>query len=476
MAPQTFQAPSITCSPSVGGINLGSVTPTAQDPQGWGFTTRQIHAGQEPAPGSGACALPIYQSAAFIFDSAEQAAARFRLEDGGPIYTRIGNPTLDVVEKRIANLEGGVGALLTSSGQAAETLAIMNLARAGKNVVVSRSIYGGTRNLFTNVLPQYGITAKWVEDSQSPDSWRAAADQNTVAFFGETVPNPTGDVFDIEAVANAAHQVGVPLLLDNTVGTPYLIRPFEYGADIVVHSATKYLGGHGSTIAGAIVDSGNFDYASSPERFPGFNEPDPSYHGLVYARDLGVGSPLGANMAFILKARVQLQRDLGMALSPFSAFLIAQGIETLSLRMDRHVANTHVLAQYLENHPAVEAVHWASLPSSPYYQVAQRYFPRGASALFSFDIKGGLEAGRAFVNATKLFLHLVNIGDVRSLVSHPASTTHSQLTEEQLRAAGIGPGTLRLSVGLEDPEDLIADLEQALAAGQAAVGGAASAN
>ncbi|MDO4790930.1 MAG: PLP-dependent transferase [Buchananella hordeovulneris] len=451
------------------------MTPTAQDPTGWGFTTRQIHAGQDPAPGSGACALPIYQSAAFVFDSAEQAAARFRLEDAGPVYTRIGNPTLDVVEKRIANLEGGVGALLTSSGQAAETLTILNLARAGKNLVVSRSIYGGTRNLFTNVLPQYGITAHWVEDSQDPASWKAAADENTVAFYGETVPNPTGDVFDIAAVANAAHEVGVPLILDNTVGTPYLIRPFEYGADIVVHSATKYLGGHGSTVAGVIVDSGNFDYAASPERFPGFNEPDPSYHGLVYARDLGVGCPLGANLSFILRARVQLQRDLGMSLAPFNAFLLAQGIETLSLRMERHLSNTHALVKYLESHPAVESVRWASLPSSPYYEVAQRYFPKGASALFAFDIKGGLEAGRAFVESTKLFKHLVNIGDVRSLVSHPASTTHSQLTTEQLQAAGIGPGTLRLSVGLEDPKDLIADLEQALAAGQAAAFGTESA-
>ena len=431
--------------------------------QNWGFSTRQIHAGQTPGP-HGEAALPIYQTTSFVFDSAAQAADRFALSDFGPIYTRLGNPTHSVVEERLANLEGGVGALLTASGQAAETLTLLNLARAGKNIVASPSVYGGTRNLLQNVLPQYGITTHWVSDPQDPAAWRAAADDQTVAFYGESIPNPRGDILDVEAVATAAHAVGVPLVVDNTVATPYLLRPIEYGADIVVHSATKYLAGHGTTIAGAIVDAGNFDYARQPERFPGFTEPDPSYHGLVYSRDFGVDSPAGANLAFILRARAQLQRDLGFALSPFNAFLLAQGIETLSLRMERHVANAWQVATFLADHPQVESVAWASLPTSPYHGLAARYFPGGAGALFSFTLRGGLAAGRTLLDNVTLFKHLVNIGDVRSLISHPASTTHSQLTPTQLAATGITPGTVRLSIGLEDAADLIADLAQALAA------------
>ena len=425
----------------------------------WSFETRQIHAGQPVDPATGSRALPIYQTTSFVFADAEQAAARFALADLGPIYTRIGNPTAEVVENRIADLEGGVGALLLASGSSANTVAILNVAEAGDHVVASPSLYGGTYNLFQHTLPKLGISVTFVENPDDPESWRAAAQPNTKAFFGETVSNPKSDVLDIENVAAVAHQVGVPLIVDNTLPSPYLLRPIAFGADVVVHSATKYLGGHGSTIAGVIVDGGTFDYAAHPERFPGFNTPDPSYHGLTYARDLGVGSALGANLAYILKARVQLLRDVGPALSPFSAFLVEQGIETLSLRMERHVANARAVAEWLEQREDVESVSYASLPSSPWYERAQKYTPLGAGAVLAFEITGGLEAGKSFVSGLQLHSHVANIGDVRSLVIHPASTTHSQLTEAEQRSAGVTPGLVRLSVGIEHIDDILADLE-----------------
>lgn len=425
----------------------------------WSFETRQIHAGQTPDPTTGARALPIYQTTSFVFPDADTAAARFALGDLGPIYTRIGNPTQGVVEDRIASLEGGVAALLLASGQAAETFAILNIAEAGDHVVASPSLYGGTYNLLHYTLPKLGIETTFVTDPHDPQAWRDAVRPNTKLFFGETIPNPQADILDIEAVAAVAHEVGVPLIVDNTVATPYLIRPLEWGADVVVHSATKYLGGHGSAIGGVIVDGGTFDYAQYPERFPNYNTPDPSYNGLVYARDLGVGSAFGANLSFILKARVQLLRDLGSAISPFNAFLIAQGIETLSLRVERHVANATAVAQWLEARDDVVRVHYAGLPSSPWYANGQKYAPRGAGAVVAFEIDGGADAGKAFVDALELHSNVANIGDVRSLVIHPASTTHSQLTAEEQLLSGITPGLVRLAVGLENIEDILADLD-----------------
>jgi O-acetylhomoserine (thiol)-lyase len=425
----------------------------------WSFATRQIHAGQTPDPTTGARALPIYQSTSFVFDDADQAANRFALAELGPIYTRIGNPTNEVIEARVADLEGGAGALLVASGQSAVTLSVLNVAEAGDHIVASPSLYGGTQNLFQHSLPKLGIDVTFVEDPTDPESWRAAANERTKAFFGETIANPSSEVLDTEAVALVAHETGVPLIVDNTVATPYLTRPIEHGADVVVHSATKYLGGHGTAIAGVIVDSGRFDYAQHPERFPGFNTPDASYNGLVYARDLGVDGVLGANLAYILKARVQLLRDLGPAASPFNAFLIAQGLETLSLRIERHVANATAVAQWLLERDQVVSVSYAGLPGHPSYARAQKYLPQGAGAVLAFEIEGGAEAGRRFVSALQLHSHVANIGDVRSLVIHPASTTHSQLTEEAQRAAGVTPGLVRLAVGLEHIDDIVADLE-----------------
>jgi O-acetylhomoserine (thiol)-lyase len=437
----------------------------------WSFETRQIHAGQEADPTTGARALPIYQTTSFVFPDAGVAADRFALKDLGPIYTRIGNPTTQVVEERIASLEGGVGALLVASGQAAGSLALLNLAQAGDHIVASASLYGGTYNLLHHTLPKFGIETTFVNDPHDLDAWRAAVRPNTKAFFGETIPNPRSDVLDIEGVAAAAHEAGVPLIVDNTVATPYLIRPFEHGADFVVHSATKYLGGHGTTIGGVIVDGGRFDFAADPDRFPGFNTPDPSYNGLVFARDLGVGSALGANLAFILKARVQLLRDLGAAISPFNAFLLAQGIETLSLRIERHVANAQRVAEWLEVRDDVNTVHYAGLPSSPWHTNAQKYAPKGAGAVLAFELDGGADAGQAFVSALELHSNVANIGDVRSLVIHPASTTHSQLTAEEQALSGVTPGLVRLAVGLENVEDILADLELGFTAAKALLGG-----
>ncbi|MDH3958493.1 MAG: bifunctional o-acetylhomoserine/o-acetylserine sulfhydrylase [Actinomycetota bacterium] len=425
----------------------------------WSFETRQIHAGQSPDTATNARALPIYQTTSYTFDSTEHAANLFALKEFGNIYTRLMNPTQAAVEERIASLEGGVGALLVSSGQAAETLALLNIAEAGDHIVSSPRLYGGTYNLFHYTFPKLGIEVSFVEDPDDLASWRAAVRPNTKAFFAETISNPKNDILDIEGVAAVAHDAGVPLVVDNTVATPFLIRPIEFGADIVVHSATKYLGGHGTAVAGVIIDSGNFDFAADPERFPNYNQPDPSYHGLVYARDLGVGSPLGANLAFILKARVQLLRDLGSAVAPFNAFLIAQGLETLSLRIERHVANAKAVAQWLEARDEVEKVNYAALPSSTWYELGRKYAPLGTGGVLSFEIKGGVEAGRAFVEALELHSHVANIGDVRSLVIHPASTTHSQLSEQEQLDTGVTPGLVRLAVGIESITDILADLD-----------------
>jgi O-acetylhomoserine (thiol)-lyase len=430
----------------------------------WSFETRQLHAGQAPDPTTGARALPIYQTTSYVFKDTEHAANLFALKEFGYIYTRIMNPTQDAVEQRVASLEGGVGALLVASGQAAETVAILNVAEAGDHVVASPRLYGGTYNLLKYTLKKLGVETTFVEDPDDLESWRAAARPNTKLFFAETISNPKQDVLDIEGVAAVAHETGVPLIVDNTVATPYLIRPLEWGADVVVHSATKYLGGHGTSIGGVIVDGGTFDYTADPARFPNYNEPDPSYHGLVYGRDLGVGSPLGANLSFILKARVQLLRDLGPAISPFNAFLISQGIETLSLRIERHVENALKVAEWLQGRDEVQSVGYPSLPSSPWNALARKYAPRGAGAIIAFEIEGGIEAGKRFVEALVLHSHVANIGDVRSLVIHPASTTHSQLSAEDQLAAGVTPGLVRLAVGIEHIDDILADLEQGFAA------------
>ncbi|WP_252974300.1 bifunctional o-acetylhomoserine/o-acetylserine sulfhydrylase [Janibacter melonis] len=434
------------------------------DPTTWHFETQQIHAGQSPDPTTGARALPIYQTTSYQFDSTEHAANLFGLKELGNIYTRLMNPTTDVVEQRIAALEGGVGALLVASGQAATTFAILNVAEAGDHVVASPALYGGTYNLLGSTLPRYGIEVTFVQDAADLQQWRDAAKENTKVFFGETISNPSSEILDVEGVAGVAHELGLPLVVDNTVATPYVLRPIEHGADVVVHSATKYLGGHGTTIAGAIVDAGTFDYALHPQRFPSYNEPDESYHGLRYGPDLGVGSAFGANLSFILKARVQLLRDLGSAVSPFNAFLVAQGIETLSLRIERHLENTRAVADFLVGHPQVEHVTWASLPDHKHHALAQKYAPKGAGAVLTFEIVGGEEAGRRFVEGLTLHSHVANIGDVRSLAIHPWSTTHSQGSDEGRYAAGVSPGLVRLAVGIEHVDDIVADLERGFAA------------
>lgn len=435
--------------------------------EAWSFETKQIHAGQTPDEATHARALPIYQTTSYTFNDTTHAANLFALKELGNIYTRIMNPTQAAVEDRLAALEGGVGALLVSSGQAAETLAILNVAEAGDHLVSSPSLYGGTYNLFHYTLPKLGIQVSFVEDPDDPESWRAAVRPNTKAFFGETIANPKNDILDIEAVAAVAHEAGVPLIVDNTVATPFLIEPFKWGADIVVHSATKYIGGHGTAIAGVIVDGGTFDYSRYPDRYPNFNEPDPSYHGLVYARDLGVGSAFGANVSFIMKARVQLLRDLGTAVAPFNAWLLAQGLETLSLRIERHVQNAKAVAEWLTTRDEVLGVSYASLPSSPWFELGQKYAPRGTGAVLAFEIAGGVEAGRRFVEGLQLHSHVANIGDVRSLVIHPASTTHSQLTQEEQLRAGVTPGLVRLAVGLEHIDDITADLDSGFRAAKA---------
>jgi len=427
--------------------------------EGWSFETKQIHAGQSPDAATNARALPIYQTTSYTFNDTNHAANLFALKELGNIYTRIMNPTQAVVEDRIAALEGGVGCLLVSSGQSAEFLAIANIAEVGSHIVASPSLYGGTFNLFQHTLPKFGIEVTFVSDANDLDAWRAAVRPNTKAFFGETIANPLSEVLDIEGIAGVAHEAGVPLIVDNTIATPYLIRPLEWGADIVVHSATKYIGGHGTAIAGAIVDGGSFDYGQYPDKFPGFNNPDDSYNGLVYARDLGADGLFGVNVSYILKARVQLLRDLGNAAAPFNAFLLSQGLETLSLRVQRHCDNALAVATWLEARDEVEKVNYAALDSSPWHVLATKYAPNGAGGVLSFEIAGGLEAGKRFVEGLELHSHVANIGDVRSLVIHPASTTHSQLTPEQQLAAGVTPGLIRLAVGLESIEDILADLD-----------------
>ncbi|AMO05089.1 MULTISPECIES: bifunctional o-acetylhomoserine/o-acetylserine sulfhydrylase [Mycobacteriaceae] len=428
--------------------------------QDWSFETKQIHAGQTPDTATNARALPIYQTTSYTFRDTAHAAALFGLAEPGNIYTRIMNPTTDVVEQRLAALEGGVAALFLSSGQAAETFAILNLAQAGDHIVSSPRLYGGTYNLLHYTLPKLGIETTFVDNPDDPESWRAAIRPNTKAFFAETISNPQIDVLDIPSVAEVAHADGIPLIVDNTIATPYLIQPIAHGADIVVHSATKYLGGHGSAIAGVIVDSGKFDWTQG--RHPGFTTPDPSYHGVVFAE---LGPP-----AYALKARVQLLRDLGSAVAPFNAFLIAQGLETLSLRIERHVANAQRVAEYLEGRDEVISVNYAGLKSSPWYEVGRKLAPKGTGAVLAFELAGGIAAGEAFVNALTLHSHVANIGDVRSLVIHPASTTHQQLSPEEQLSTGVTPGLVRLAVGIEGIDDILADLDRGFAAARAFAG------
>jgi len=433
----------------------------------WGFETRQIHAGQEPDAASSARAVPIYQTTSYTFRDTSHAADLFALAEIGNIYTRIMNPTQGVFEARIASLEGATstavgipGALAVGSGQAAETLAILNLAEHGSHLVSSAALYGGTYNLLHYTLPKMGIETTFIDDPDDLDEWRAAIRPNTKAFYGETIGNPRNDVLDIEGVAGVAHEHGFPLIVDNTVATPYLIRPLEWGADIVVHSATKFIGGHGTSIGGLIVDGGSFDFGAS-DRFPQFTEPDPSYHGLAYWPALGAGS-------YIIKARIQLLRDIGAATTPFNSFLFLQGLETLSLRMERHVANAEAVVEYLAGHDQVRSVQYAGLPDSRWYERGQRYSAgRGAGSVPAFVIDGGLEAGKRFVEGLSLHSHVANIGDVRSLVIHPASTTHSQLTPEEQASTGVDPGLVRLSVGLESIDDIIADLDAGFRAAKA---------
>jgi len=424
----------------------------------WQFETKQIHAGAQPDPVTNARATPIYKTTSYVFNSADHAKNLFALAEFGNIYTRLMNPTTDVVEQRIAALEGGTAALATASGSAAITYAVLNIANVGDHIVSSSSIYGGTYNLFKYTLAKLGIEVTFVENQDDEAEWQAAVRPNTKLLFAETIGNPRINVLDIAKVAGIAHGHDLPLIVDNTIATPYLIRPFEHGADIVVHSATKFLGGHGTVIAGLIVDGGRFPWSQHVDKFPGLTEPDPSYHGASYT------AALGDSIAYVIKARVQLLRDTGAALSPDSAWALIQGIETLSLRIERHVENAQAIAEWLETHPDVASVNYSGLPSSPWYAAANTYSPKGVGAVLSFELKGGVDAGRALVENVQLFSHLANIGDVRSLIIHPASTTHSQLTPEQQLTTGVTPGLVRLSVGLEHIDDLKADLEAGFAA------------
>lgn len=417
------------------------------------FDTLQVHAGQKPDPTTGSRCVPIYQTTSYVFNSTEHAANLFALKESGNIYTRMMNPTTDVFEQRVAALEGGVGALAVASGSAAVTYAILNIMGSGDELVSASTLYGGTYNLFSNTLPRLGIKTVFV-DPDDPENFRKAINSRTKALYIETIGNPGINLVDIEKVAAIAHEHKIPLIVDNTFGTPYLIRPIEYGADIVVHSATKFLGGHGSSIAGVIVDSGRFDWAGSG-KFPEFTESDPSYHGLRFTEAFGPA-------AFIAKARVQLLRDTGACLSPFNAFLLLQGLETLSLRVERHVSNTQKIVAFLSQHPKVSWVNYPSLPGNKYYPLAQKYLPRGAGSIFTFGIKGGVEAGKRFIENLELFSLLANVADAKSLVIHPASTTHAQLSYEDQLKAGVTPDMIRLSIGIEDPDDLIEDLAQAL--------------
>jgi len=417
------------------------------------FDTLQVHAGQAADPTTGSRAVPVYQTTSYVFRNSDHAAALFSLAESGNIYTRIMNPTNDVLEKRIAALEGGVAALAVASGSAAITYSILNIAGTGDEIVSASTLYGGTYNLFAVTLPRLGIKTIFV-DPDNPENFRNAITDRTKALYAESIGNPASNILDIEAVAKIAHEFKIPLIVDNTFATPYLLRPIEYGADIVVHSATKFIGGHGTSIGGLIVDSGNFDWLSSP-RFPGLTEPDPSYHGIVYARDVGAA-------AFVTKTRVQLLRDTGASMAPLNAFLFLQGLETLSLRMERHVANAQAAAEFLEQHPAVTWVNYPGLASNKYYDLAKKYTPKGPGSIFTFGIKGGAEAGKRFIDGLEIFSLLANVGDAKSLAIHPASTTHSQLTGDDLLATGTTPDQVRLSIGIEDIDDILWDLDQAL--------------
>ena len=414
------------------------------------FETLQLHVGHT-VDATGSRAVPIYQTTSYVFKDAEQAAGRFALTDAGPIYTRLGNPTQDVLESRVAALEGGAGAIAVASGSAAITYAIQNVASAGDNIVAASTLYGGTYNLFSATLPRFGITTKFV-NPDNLDEFKAAIDDNTKAIYVESIGNPGANLVDLEAIAEIAHAHGIIVIVDNTFGTPYLFRPFEHGADVVVHSATKYLGGHGTTIAGVIVESGKFDYKASG-RYPGFVEGDVHYNGLVYG-DLPI--------PFTVKVRAQLLRDTGASITPLAAWLIIQGIETLSLRVERHVENTRKVVDFLVNHPKIAYVNYPELPNSPYKALADKYFPNGVGAVFTFGVKGGKEEGIKFVDALEIFSNLANVADAKSLVIHPASTTHAQLSPEEQLTAGVKPEQLRVSIGIENIDDIIADLAQAL--------------
>jgi O-acetylhomoserine (thiol)-lyase len=423
----------------------------------YGFDTRALHAGYAPDPTTHARAVPIYQSTSFTFNDSDHAASLFALKEFGNIYTRIMNPTTAVLEERVASLESGAAALATSSGQAAQVLAITSVAQAGDHIVSASTLYGGTYTQFDVSFRKFGIDVTFVEPDD-PENFRKAIRPNTKALYGETISNPRGNVLDIEAVAKIGHDAGLPLIIDSTFATPYVCRPIEYGADIVVHSLTKFMGGHGNSIGGIIVDGGKFDWANG--KFPQLSEPSPAYHGMKFTEVFGP-------IALIIRARVEGLRDLGPCMSPFNSFLFLQGIETLSLRMDRHLSSTIAVAQYLEKHPAVTWVNYASLPSSKYHAMARRYTPKGAGAVFCFGLKNGYDAGRKFVDSLKLFSHLANVGDSRSLVIHPASTTHQQLPPKDQEMAGVTPDMVRLSIGLEDLDDILWDLDQALAMSQA---------
>lgn len=418
-----------------------------------GFDTLQVHAGQEVDPLTKSRAVPIYQTTSYVFDNSEHAADLFNLRKPGNIYTRIMNPTSDVFEQRIAALEGGIAALAVASGSAAITYAILNIANSGDEIVSASTLYGGTYNLFKYTFAKLGINTVFV-NPDDPENFRNAITNKTKALYIESIGNPGINLVDIEAVAKIAHENKIPLIVDNTFGTPYLFRPIEFGADVVVHSATKFIGGHGTSIGGVIVDSGKFDWAAS-DKFPGLTQPDESYHGINYAKDVGAA-------AYITKARVQLLRDTGAAISPFNSFLLLQGLETLSLRVQRHVDNAKKIAEYLSKNPNVSWVNYPSIEGNKYHELAKKYFPKGAGSIFTFGIKGGIETGRKFIDSLKIFSLLANVADAKSLVIHPASTTHSQLSEEDLILAGVLPDMIRLSVGIEDVDDLIHDLDQAI--------------
>jgi O-acetylhomoserine (thiol)-lyase len=436
-----------------------------EESRNFGFDTRQVHAGQRPDPNTGARAVPIYQTTSYVFEDPESAAAYFNLQEYGNTYSRIMNPTVAVFEERIASLEGGCGAVAFASGIAAQAAALFTLLQPGDHVVSSSALYGGTVNQFKHLFRKMNVALTWV-DPDDPDAWRAAIRPETKMFYGETIGNPAGNVLDIETLAAIAHEHQLPLLVDNTFATPYLCRPIEWGADIVLHAATKFIGGHGTSIGGVVVDAGTFDWSNG--RYPGIAEPSPAYPGLKFHETFGT-------YGYLMKLRAETLRDLGAAMSPFNAFLFLQGLETLSLRMDRHVENARTVAAYLASHRLVSSVTYPGLATSRYRALVDKYLPRGAGAIFSFDCPGGREAGQDFIRGLTLWSHLANVGDAKSLVIHPASTTHRQLSDDELRAAGVGPGTIRLSVGIESVDDLIWDLEQGFASVTAAAGSEAAA-